>query len=94
MDTQTIGLTQSAKKKTKVIPPHYDKLGVEVFPGDYVATPGGHRELKIAKVVKLNPKMLTVAPIGDRWNTSVYARESIKLDPALVTMYILRNEKK
>ena len=88
------GSTQSARKKTKVILPHYDKLGIEIFPGDYVATPGGFRELKISKVVKLNPKMLTVAPIGSKWNTSVYASESIKLDPALVTMYILRNENK
>jgi len=82
------------KKTSKVIPPHFDKLGIEVFPGDYVAIPAGYRQIKIAKIVKLNPKMLTVLPIGERYNHSTYAHESIKIDSNIITMYILRNESK
>lgn len=78
--------------KKSVQTQHYDKLGVEIFPGDFVAAPDGFRQLKIAKVIKLNPKMLTIAPLGSRWNANTYANETIRLDPALVTMYMLRNK--
>jgi hypothetical protein len=91
MDTQMTGSTQSAK--TNKVPQHYDKLGVELFPGDYVVAPFGNRETMIAKVIKLNPKMLTICRVGARSNGNTYANETVKLDPALVTMYILRNKK-
>lgn len=84
-------LTKSSRKKAAQTQ-HYDKLGVEIFPGDFVAAPDGYRAIKIAKVVKLNPKMLTLSPFGSRWNTNTYSSETIKLDPALVTMYMLRNK--
>jgi hypothetical protein len=92
MDTQMTGSTQSAK--TNKVPQHYDKLGVELFPGDFIAAPCVHKKIQIAKIIKLNPKMLTICKIGTRYNTNTYANETVKLDPALVTMYILRNEKK
>jgi hypothetical protein len=86
------GLTQSAK--TSKVPQHYDKLGVELFPGDYVVAPYGNRETIIAKVIRLNPKMLTICRVGAIYNNSnTYANETVKLDPALVSMYILRNKK-
>jgi hypothetical protein len=93
MDTQTTGSTQSARKKTKEVIQHYDKLGVEIFPGDYVVAPSGYRETMIAKVIKLNPKMLTICRLGAIFNANAYASETVKLDPNLVTMYILRNKK-
>jgi hypothetical protein len=92
MDTQTTGSTQSAK--TNKVPQHYDKLGVELFPGDFIAAPCVLRKIQIAKIIKLNPKMLKICKIGTKYNTNTYANETVKLDPALVTMYILRNEKK
>jgi hypothetical protein len=91
MDIQMTGLTQSAK--TSKVPQHYDKLGVELFPGDYVVAPYGTRETMIAKVIKLNPKMLTICRVGARSNANTYANQTVKLDPSLVTMYILRNKK-
>lgn len=93
MDTQTTGSTQSARKTTKEVPQHYDKLGTEIFPGDYVVAPYGNRETMIAKVIRLNPKMLTICKIGSIYNANTYANETVKLDPALVSMYILRNKK-
>jgi hypothetical protein len=86
------GLTPSAKT-SKVIQ-HFDILGTEIFPGDYVAAAYGPRSMMIAKVIKLNPKMLTICKIGARSNANTYPAETVKLDPNMVTMYILRNEKK
>ena len=74
------------------IPTHYDKLGVELAPGDFVLAPDGHRSTFVAKVIKLNPKMLTICKLGGRYNTNTYANETAKLDPNLVTMYMLRNK--
>ena len=72
---------------------HYDKLGTELVPGDYIHAPNGGRDSVIAQVIKLNSKMLTIKAIGARRTTNIYARETVKLDTNLVTMYILRNEK-
>jgi len=96
MDTQTSGSTQLTKssKKTVEQTQHFDKLGSELFPGDYVIAPYGNRQTIIAKVIKLNPKMLTICKIGAIYNTNTYSSETAKLDPALVTMYMLRNKTK
>lgn len=93
MDTQTDGLTPSPKKTTKVNQ-HFDKLGTELFPGDYVHVPHGYGNSKsiIAQIIKLNPKMLTIKGIGARYTSNVYSSEAVKLDPALVSMYILRTK--
>ena len=72
---------------------HYDKLGTELVPGDYIHAPNGNRNSVIAQVIKLNPKMLTIKVIGARRTTNAYPSETVKLDTNLVTMYILRNEK-
>lgn len=96
MDTQTSGsmlLTKNSKKASEKIQ-HFDKLGTELFPGDYVLAPYGNRQTIVAKVVKLNSKMLTICKIGAMYNTNTYASETAKLDPALVTMYMLRMKTK
>lgn len=72
---------------------HYDKVGDEVFPGDYVVIPNGRSQIELALVVKLNPKMLKVKRITGTWSSNVYASETIKIDPGKVTMYVLRNKK-
>ena len=69
---------------------HYDKLGTELFPGDFVIAPDGHRSTIIAQVIKLNPKMLTIRKIGSTYNTNTYSNETAKLDSSLVTMHLLR----
>lgn len=71
----------------------YDKLGAELFPGDYIVAPYGPRQTIIAQVIKLNPKMLTIKRIGAKSNANTYSTETVKLDSQLVTMYILRNNK-
>lgn len=85
-------MTKSSKKAEQT--QHFDKLGTELFPGDYVIAPYGNRETIIAKVIKLNPKMLTICKVGARYNTNTYSSETAKLDPALVTMYMLRSKAK
>ena len=70
---------------------HYDKLGEEIFPGDYVVAPYASRMSMIARVVKLNPKMLTILKLGARSSANTYPAEVVKLDPSKVTMYMLRN---
>lgn len=71
----------------------YDKLGTELFPGDYIVAPYGNRQTIIAQIVKLNPKMLTIRRVGAKSTVNTYSTETIKLDTNLVTMYILRNNK-
>jgi hypothetical protein len=73
--------------------PHFDKLGIEIFPGDYIVTSSGNRKILIAQVIKLNPKMLTIRKIGTKYNVYTYSTETVKLDSQLITMYILRNNK-
>lgn len=70
---------------------HFDKLETEIFPGDYVAASYGRSEIMIARVVKLNPKMLTICRIGARSNCNVYPQATVKIDSTLVTMYMLKN---
>lgn len=95
MDIQTSGSMQSTKnsKKASEQIQHFDKLGTELFPGDYVVAPDGNRRTMIAKVIKLNAKMLTICKVGAMYNANAYSSETVKLDSNLVTMYILRNKK-
>lgn len=76
----------------KIDKQHFDKLGTELFPGDYILAPYGNRQSIVARVIKLNPKMLTICQVGKKYNSNTYANETVKLDPALVTMYMLRNK--
>lgn len=94
MDTQTSGSTQLTTSSKKIVEQtqHFDKLGTELFPGDFIIAPYGNRQSIIAEIIKLNPKMLTIRRIGARSTANTYATETAKLDPALVTMYMLRNK--
>jgi hypothetical protein len=46
--------------------------------------------LQIAKVTKLNPKMVQVSRIGSRYTTNKYPSDLVILDSQDVTMFILK----
>lgn len=72
---------------------HYDKLGTELFPGDYVVAPYGSRATIVAQIRKLTPKMITICKIGAKSVAHTYPQETVKVDPSLVTMYLLKLKK-
>jgi hypothetical protein len=77
--------------KQKTIPVHCDILGRLINVGDCVAMPMSN-SLQIAKVTKLNPKMVQVSRIGSRYHstTNKYPNDLVILDSQDVTMYILK----
>ena len=77
---------------TKIDPQHFDKLGNELFVGDYVVAPYGNRQTIIARVRKLNPIMLGLQFINRNHGFNTYPSETVKLDQNLVTMYLLKNK--
>lgn len=74
---------------------HLDKLGREIKLDDCVVAPY-HNSLMIAKVVKLNPKMVKIkkfSTITKGWSTGEYNKYSndlIVLDGPEVTAYLLK----
>jgi hypothetical protein len=72
---------------------HCDKLGVDLNPGDYIVAPYATRQLVIAQIVKLNPKMLTIKQLGKRYTSNTYPHETVKIAPEMLTMYLLKNAK-
>lgn len=62
--------------------------------GNIVAYASGNT-LEIGKVVKLNPKMIKVVPLAARGRrtseTNKYPSESVVLEGADVSMYLLKN---
>jgi hypothetical protein len=75
--------------KQKEIPVHCDILGRTINLGDCVAMPMMN-SLQIAKVSKLNPKMVQVSRIGSRYTTNKYPSDLVILDSQDVTMFILK----
>lgn len=75
----------------KEAPAHCDILGRLIKVDDCVAMPNGN-SLQIAKVNKLNPKMVQVSRIGARYptKTNKYPSDLVVLDSQDVTMYILK----
>ena len=72
---------------------HYDKLGSELLPGDFILAPYGNRRTIVAQIKKLSPKMLTITKVGAKSSAHTYPEETVKLDPNLVTMYLLKQKK-
>lgn len=72
---------------------HSDKLGSELLVGDFVLAPYGNRKTMVAQIKKLSPKMITITKIGAKSSAHAYPDETVKLDPNLVTMYLLRLKK-
>ena len=76
--------------KEKIPPQHKDMLGNDILVDDYVAFPS-YNSLMIGRVVKINPKMIKVVKIGNKWNWSInkYPVDIVKLPPEMVTFYVL-----
>jgi len=80
---------------TKPDPEHFDKLGNQLKVDDVVAVPH-HNNLIIARVTKLNSKMIKVKEFRKaslRWDTgehNKYAEDTVKLSEADAVMYILK----
>ena len=76
---------------TKETPVHYDRIGREIALGDVVAV-ADFNGLMLAKVTKLNPKMIKVRRLPDsarRHESNKYAKDAVKLDNEEVAIYLL-----
>jgi hypothetical protein len=73
---------------------HKDKLNNELAVGDFVAYPS-RNSLEFGKVMKLNNKMVGVIPAVSKYpvygNTNKYPSDLVRLDPADMTWYLLKN---
>jgi hypothetical protein len=76
----------------KIIPQHKDKLGQDLAVNDCIAFPDSNT-LFIGKIVKLNPRMITVVKIGGKtsFTTRKYPADLIRLESEAVTLYLLKN---
>ena len=73
---------------------HLDKLGREIKLGDCVVAPYNNN-LMIAKVVKINPKMVKIQKFKSKstWHSGEYNKypdDLVLLDGAEVTTYLLK----
>ena len=74
---------------------HRDKLNRVIQLDDFVCYPS-HNSLEIGKVVKINPKMVNVSRIPDKYRkwggeSRKYPSDLVLVEGKDVTMYILRN---
>ena len=76
--------------KEKVIPEHKDILGHPLEVGKCVAFAAGN-SLHVATVVKLNPKMVKVKHVGNKYNAEYnkYPKDLVVLEGTDVTFYLL-----
>ena len=84
-------MTTTAKSKKSPVE-HLDRLGRELKLGDCVAFPY-RNSLEIGTIKKLNPKMVSVVPVGARYPLSGYNKypsDLVLLDGPEVTMYLLK----
>lgn len=79
----------------KSLPQHTDIFGQELVLDDCVVYPQSN-SMKIGKVVKINPKMISVKNLtssGWRSETLKYPTDLVKVHGPEVTMYLLLNTK-
>jgi hypothetical protein len=77
----------------KEIPQHKDIFGQELVLDDCVVYPQSN-SMKIGKVVKINPKMISVKNLSEngwRSETLKYPLDLVKVHGPEVTMYLLTN---
>lgn len=84
-----------SQKLPKELPIHRDKLGRTIELETFVCYPDGNN-LDIGKVVKINPKMITISRIPDKYRkwggeSRKYPCDLVLVEGKDVTMYILRN---
>lgn len=71
---------------------HKDILGNAIKVDDTVVYPY-HNSLKIASVVKINPKMVNVVAIGKKYPDRKYPTDLLVIDDPKITMYMLKYNK-
>lgn len=84
-----------AASMKKPEPEHKDTLGQVLNVDDFVAYPS-HNSLSIGKVIKLNNKMVKVIKLPSSSRSdgqNKYPRDVVKVDPAYVTIYLLKHSK-
>ena len=77
---------------TKTKPPvqHSDLFGQHLEIGDCVVYPRSN-SMNVGTVAKLNPKMVGVKGVGNRWgDCNKYPQELVKVTGSEVTMYLLK----
>jgi hypothetical protein len=75
---------------TKPAPQHSDLFGTSLAVGDCVVFPQSN-SMRVATVIKLNPKMVGVRPVGSRSTTyNKYPQDLVRVEGAVVTMYLLK----
>lgn len=77
------------KKSNKITPEHKDKLGRLIEVDMHVAYPSSNR-LRLGRVTKLSPKMISVTDVDGRQSTKhIYPADSVLVDSSRVTFYVL-----
>lgn len=71
---------------------HKDILGNIIELNDTVVYPY-HNNLRIATVVKLNPKMINVVAVGRSYPDRKYPSDLLVVDDPKITMYMLKHNK-
>lgn len=74
---------------------HKDLFGQDLELEDCVVYPVSNT-MHVGKVIKLNPKMVKVARVGDKgWRSEInkYPSEVVKVQGSEVTMYLLKQGK-
>jgi hypothetical protein len=75
---------------TKPAPQHSDLFGTPLAVGDCVVFPQSNSML-VATVIKLNPKMVNVRPVGwTRLHYNKYPKDLVRVEGSEVTMYLLK----
>lgn len=76
--------------KTKTPIQHSDLFGTPLAVGDCVVFPQSN-SMRVATVIKLNPKMVGVKPVGwGRMTYNKYPQDLVRVEGAEVTMYLLK----
>jgi hypothetical protein len=75
----------------------YDKFGTLLAVEDCVLFVGFNKGLDVGTIVKFTAKMVTINSLDSKrkWgnsNVNKYAKDLVKADPAMVTMYLLKKE--
>lgn len=71
---------------------HKDILGNTIKVDNTVVYPS-HNSLRIASVVKLNPKMVNVVAIGKKYPDRKYPTDLLVVDDPKITLYMLKYNK-
>jgi hypothetical protein len=71
------------------VPEHKDKLGRLLSVGEYVAYPDSNN-LLLGTIIKLNPKMVKIKPLGRTWDINKYPDDTLKVEGPDLTWYLLK----